>query len=76
MSYSKGVHHEIQPNLGFQRVLQRAIMQVQADGKVGNWCKLALFNEQDSQAIDGEKLTRIDVLNHISTKFLMKTKEK
>ncbi len=75
LSYSKGVHHEIQPNLGFQRVLQRAIMQVQADGKsevTGANVLAALFNEQDSQAVTflmREKVSRIDVLNHISTKI-------
>jgi len=74
LSYSKGTHHEIQPNLGFQRVLQRAIMQVQADGKsevTGANVLAALFNEQDSQAVTflmREKVSRLDILNHISSK--------
>ena len=54
LSYSKGVHHEIQPNLGFQRVLQRS-----HHASTGRWKEevtganvlAALFNEQDSQAV-------------------------
>ncbi|MDA9832812.1 ATP-dependent Clp protease ATP-binding subunit ClpA [Gammaproteobacteria bacterium] len=73
LSYGTGSSHEIQPNLGFQRVLQRAIMQVQAEGKsevTGANVLAALFNEQDSQAVTflmREKVSRIDVLNHISS---------
>lgn len=63
---------ETQPTLGFQRVLQRAIFQVQAAGRVevsGANVLAALFNEQDSQAVyflSQENITRLDVINFMS----------
>lgn len=64
--------HETQPTLGFQRVLQRAIFQVQNEGKSevdGSSVLLAIFREQGSQAVQflqQEGVTRMDVLNYLS----------
>lgn len=63
---------DIQPTLGFQRVLQRAIFQVQSSGKNqvnGVNILAAIFGEQDSQAIyflRRENVTRSDLSNYIS----------
>lgn len=63
---------DIQPTLGFQRVLQRAIFQVQSSGKTqvnGVHILSAIFGEQDSQAIyflRRENVTRSDLSNYIS----------
>ncbi len=63
---------ETQPTLGFQRVLQRAVFHVQSAGKkevTGANVLVALFSEQDSQAVYllGEQdITRLDVVNYIS----------
>ncbi len=63
---------ETQPTLGFQRVLQRAVFHVQSAGKkevTGANVLVALFSEQDSQAVYllGEQdVTRLDVVNYIS----------
>lgn len=66
---------DIQPTLGFQRVLQRAIFQVQSSGKAevnGVNILAAIFGEQDSQAIyflRRENITRSDLLNYIAQDF-------
>jgi len=63
---------ETQPTLGFQRVLQRALFHVQASGKdevTGANVLVAIFNEQDSQAVyllNKFDITRYDVVNYIS----------
>lgn len=63
---------DIQPTLGFQRVLQRAIFQVQSSGKNqvnGVNILAAIFGEQDSQAIyflRRENVTRSDLSNYIA----------
>lgn len=63
---------DIQPTLGFQRVLQRAIFQVQSSGKTqvdGVNILAAIFSEQESQAIyflRRENVTRSDLANYIS----------
>ena len=47
-------NHEVQPTLGFQRVLQRAVFHVQSAGKkevVGNNVLVSIFGEKKSQAI-------------------------
>ena len=65
-------HRETQPTLGFQRVLQRAVFQVQSSGKeevYGSNVLAAIFSEQDSQAVyflKRENVTRLDVINYIS----------
>ena len=63
---------EIQPTLSFQRVLQRAIYQVQTTGRSevsGTNVLTAIFGEQDSQAVyflNQENVTRIDVVNYMT----------
>ncbi len=66
------IEREIQPTLGFQRVLQRAVLQVQASGNKevsGANVLIAIFSEQESQAtyfLHKQNITRLDVLNYIS----------
>jgi ATP-dependent Clp protease ATP-binding subunit ClpA len=63
---------DTQPTLGFQRVLQRAVFHVQSAGKkevTGANVLVALFSEQDSQAVyllNQQDITRLDVVNYIS----------
>lgn len=63
---------DTQPTPGFQRVLQRAIFQVQSAGMSevnGANLLAAIFGEQESQAVyflRRENVTRLDVLNFIS----------
>ncbi|PVV15271.1 MAG: ATP-dependent Clp protease ATP-binding subunit ClpA [gamma proteobacterium symbiont of Ctena orbiculata] len=67
-----GDDREIQPTLGFQRVLQRAVFHVQSSGKnevTGANVLVAIFNEQDSQAVfflNEQHVSRLDVVNYIS----------
>ena len=66
------IERDIQPTLSFQRVLQRAIYQVQSMGapEVNGMNVLsAIFGEQDSQAVyflNQENVTRIDIVNYIT----------
>ncbi|MGD8911227.1 MAG: ATP-dependent Clp protease ATP-binding subunit ClpA [Candidatus Thiodiazotropha sp.] len=68
----EGDDREIQPTLGFQRVLQRAVFHVQSSGKnevTGANVLVAIFNEQDSQAVfflNEQNVSRLDVVNYIS----------
>lgn len=61
-----------QPSIGFQRVLQRAIVHVQSAGKSeveGENVLVALFSEQDSYAayfLDQQNVTRFDAVSYIS----------
>ncbi len=63
---------EIQPTLGFQRVLQRAVFHVQSSGKkevTGANVLVAMYSEQDSQAVyllNRQNVNRLDVVNYIS----------
>jgi len=63
---------ETQPTLGFQRVMQRAIFNVQSSGKkevTGANVLVAIFSEPDSQAVyflNRQGVTRLDVVNYIS----------
>jgi len=63
---------DTQPTLGFQRVLQRAVFHVQSAGKkevTGANVLVALFSEQDSQAVyllAQQDISRLDVVNFIS----------
>ncbi len=63
---------EIQPTLGFQRVLQRAVFHVQAsERKEANGANVlvALFSEHESQAVfflNQQNISRLDVVNYIS----------
>lgn len=63
---------DTQPTLGFQRVIQRAVFQVQSAGKTevaGRNVLAAIFSEQESQSvyfIRQENISRLDVINYIS----------
>ena len=63
---------ETQPTLGFQRVLQRAVFQVQSAGRtevLGANVLAAIFSEQESQAVyflKQDNVSRLDVVNYIS----------
>jgi hypothetical protein len=65
---------DTQPTLGFQRVIQRAIMHVQStsNGKkevTGANVLVAIFGEKDSHAVyylQQQGVTRLDVVNFIS----------
>jgi len=63
---------EVQPTLGFQRVLQRAVFHVQSSGKkevTGSNVLVAIFSEKQSQAVyflGLQDITRLDVVNFIS----------
>ncbi|MBO9469260.1 ATP-dependent Clp protease ATP-binding subunit ClpA [Endozoicomonas sp. G2_2] len=67
-----GEDHEVQPTLGFQRVLQRAVYHVQSSGKkevTAVNVLIAIFSEQESHAVYllGEQdVTRLDVVNFVS----------
>ena len=69
---AQGDPRETQPTLGFQRVLQRAVFHVQSAGKkevTGTNVLVALFSEQDSQAVyllNQQDVSRLDVVNYIS----------
>ena len=63
---------ETQPTLGFQRVLQRAVLHVQSSGNkevTGANVLVAIFGEQDSHAVyllKQQDVNRLDVVNYIS----------
>ncbi len=63
---------DTQPTLGFQRVIQRAILHVQSSGKKevnGANVLVAIFGEKDSHAVyylQKQAVTRLDVVNYIS----------
>ncbi len=63
---------DTQPTLGFQRVIQRAILHVQSSGKKevnGSNVLVAIFGEKDSHAVfflHQQGITRLDVVNFIS----------
>ena len=63
---------DVQPTLGFQRVLQRAVFHVQSSGKkevTGSNVLVAIFSEKQSQAVyflGLQDITRLDVVNYIS----------
>src|SRR6202167_3140881 len=67
-----GEEREVQPTLGFQRVLQRAVFHVQSSGKkevgVGN-VLVAIFSEKQSHSVfllNRQHVARLDVVNYIS----------
>jgi len=68
----EGLDREVQPTLGFQRVLQRAVFHVQSSGKkevTGANVLVAIFGEQESQSVyllNQNNVTRLDVVNYIS----------
>ncbi|MFN5190533.1 MAG: ATP-dependent Clp protease ATP-binding subunit ClpA, partial [Burkholderiales bacterium] len=61
-----------QPTLGFQRVIQRAILHVQSSGKkevMGANVMVAIYGEKDSHAVyylHQQGISRLDVVNFIS----------
>ncbi|MBK50499.1 MAG: ATP-dependent Clp protease ATP-binding subunit ClpA [Chloroflexi bacterium] len=63
---------EPQPALGFQRVIQRAVLHVQGSGKKeadGTNVLISIFSEKDSHAVyflNRQDLTRFDVVNFVS----------
>ena len=63
---------EIQPTLGFQRVLQRAVFHVQSSGKKevnGANLLVAIFSEKESHSVyllNQEGITRLDIVSFIS----------
>lgn len=63
---------DTQPTLGFQRVIQRAILHVQSSGKkevTGANVLVAIFGEKDSHAVfflTQQGLSRLDVVNYLS----------
>jgi len=63
---------DTQPTLGFQRVIQRAILHVQSSGKkevTGANVLVAIFGEKDSHAVyflHQKGVTRLDIVNFIS----------
>jgi len=67
-----GDEREVQPTLGFQRVLQRAVFHVQSSGRkevgVAN-VLVAIFSEKQSHAVfllNRQDVARLDVVNYIS----------
>jgi ATP-dependent Clp protease ATP-binding subunit ClpA len=73
---------EVQPTLGFQRVLQRAVFQVQSGGRreVGVADVLvAIFSEKQSHAVfllNRHEVTRLDVTQYISHGLSKNVEEK
>jgi len=63
---------ETQPTLGFQRVLQRAVLHVQSSGHdevTGANVLVAIYSEQESQAVyflNKQNISRLDIVNYIS----------
>ncbi len=63
---------EVQPTLGFQRVLQRAVFHVQSSGKKevkGENVLVAIFGEKQSHAVyllSLHDIARLDVVNYMS----------
>ena len=62
----------VQPTLGFQRVLQRAVFHVQSSGKdevKGSNILVAIFSEKESQSVfllEQLGLTRLDAVSYLS----------
>jgi ATP-dependent Clp protease ATP-binding subunit ClpA len=69
---SKNSGKDTQPTLALQRVLQRAVFQVQSTGKMfvkGDNLIISIFSEQESQAVfffKQQHVTRLDVVNYIA----------
>ena len=69
---SEKEEQEIQPTLGFQRVLQRAVFHVQSSGKKevnGANLLVAIFSEKESHSVyllQQEGITRLDIVSFMS----------
>jgi len=63
---------DVQPTLGFQRVLQRAVFHIQSSGKkevTGLNVLVAIFGEKESHAVyllGRHGVSRLDIVNYIS----------
>jgi ATP-dependent Clp protease ATP-binding subunit ClpA len=63
---------DTQPTLGFQRVIQRAMLHVQSSGKkevIGANVLVAIFGEKDSHAVyflHQQDIARLDIVNFIA----------
>jgi len=63
---------DTQPTIGFQRVLQRAVFNVQSSGKQevsGANILVAIFGERESHAVyflNKQSITKLDITNYIS----------
>ena len=63
---------DTQPTIGFQRVLQRAVFNVQSSGKEevsGANVLVAIFGERDSHAVyflNQQNISKLDITNYIS----------
>ncbi len=70
--FDEALSGEVQPTLGFQRVLQRAVFHVQSSGKkevTGANVLVAIFGEQESQAVyllHQQDVSRLDIVNYVS----------
>jgi ATP-dependent Clp protease ATP-binding subunit ClpA len=70
--FSETADGEVQPTLGFQRVLQRAVFHVQSSGKkevTGANVLVAIYGEQESQAVyllHQLDVSRLDIVNYVS----------
>ena len=70
--FNDSMDGEVQPTLGFQRVLQRAVFHVQSSGKkevTGANVLVAIFGEQESQAVyllHQQDVSRLDIVNYVS----------
>ncbi len=68
----EGDDQDVQPTLGFQRVLQRAVFHVQSSGKkevTATNVLVAIFGEKQSHAaylLNMQDIVRLDVVNYIS----------
>jgi ATP-dependent Clp protease ATP-binding subunit ClpA len=71
-SLTRDEETEAQPTIGFQRVIQRAVLHVQGVGKkevTGANVLVAIFGEKDSHAVyflHKQNISRFDVVNFIS----------
>jgi ATP-dependent Clp protease ATP-binding subunit ClpA len=68
----EGDEQDVQPTLGFQRVLQRAVFHVQSSGRkevTASNVLVAIFGEKQSHAVyllSLQDISRLDVVNYIS----------
>ena len=66
------INNEVKPTLGFQRVIQRAVIHVQSSGKEeanGSNVLVAIFSERESHAVyylQKQNLNRLDVVEYLS----------
>ena len=69
---AENITDDVQPTLGFQRVLQRAVFHVQSSGRkevTAPNVLVAIFGEKESHAVyllNAQGTSRLDVVNYIS----------